>query len=81
VVESASWCDYVFEENYELYPLLDLEKYLKENKHLPNIPPASEIEEQGIDIAQMTRLHMQKIEELTLYVIELQKQIEELKTK
>ncbi len=80
VVESASWCDFVFEDNYELCPLMDLEKYLRENKHLPNIPPAAVIEEQGIDIAQMTRLHMQKIEELTLYVIELQKQIEQLKS-
>jgi hypothetical protein len=79
VVESASWCDFVFEDNYELCPLLDLEKYLKEHKHLPNVPPAVEVEEQGIDVAQMTRLHMQKIEELTLYVISLQKQIEALK--
>jgi hypothetical protein len=46
---------------------------------LPNVPPAVEVEEQGIDVAQMTRLHMQKIEELTLYVISLQKQIEALK--
>lgn len=80
VVETASWCDYVFEENYALRPLNDLENYLKENKHLPNIPSAAEMEETGIDVAQMTRLHMQKIEELTLYVIELQKQIEQLKS-
>ncbi|MFP5471082.1 MAG: hypothetical protein ACLGGV_05765 [Bacteroidia bacterium] len=69
--------DYVFEENYELMPISELENYIKVEKHLPNIPTALEVKESGIDLGEMNRLLVEKIEELTLYLIEQQKQIEQ----
>lgn len=61
--------------------LAEIEKYTKENNHLPNIPSAKEIQEKGFQIGEMTNLLLQKIEELTLYIIEQQKRIEALETK
>ncbi len=78
---SSDWADYVFDENYELLPLQDLEIYIKENKHLPGIPSATQLVEEGIDIGNMQAKQMEKIEELTLYIIELKKEIDLLKTK
>ena len=71
--------DFVFEENYNLMPLNEVENYIKENKHLPEIAPATEMETEGINLAEMNTKLLQKIEELTLYVIDLQKQVDELK--
>ncbi len=79
VVNTYDWGDYVFDEDYKLLDLNELEDYIKKYKHLPNIPSESEVKENGIDVAEMNKLLLQKIEELTLYVIELQKQIDELK--
>ncbi|QYS90761.1 hypothetical protein JJC04_12405 [Flavobacterium covae] len=61
--------------------LAEIEKYTKENNHLPNIPSAKEIQEKGLQIGEMTNLLLQKIEELTLYMIEQQKRIEFLESK
>ncbi len=72
------WGDYVFDANYDLMPLDELEIFIEENKHLPEIPSASEIVENGIKLAEMDAKQMVKIEELTLYVIEQQKQIIEM---
>lgn len=70
----ASWPDYVFGEDYKLMPLRDLEQSIRQNKHLPNIPSASDINAQkGIELGDMSRRMMEKIEELTLYIIELDK--------
>ena len=78
------WSDHVFESNYELKTLSQVENYIHENKHLPEIPSASELKEKGIDTEEMFALQMKKIEELTLYTIQLQKQLDilskELKT-
>lgn len=71
--------DYVFEESYKMMSINDLEKFIKTNKHLPNIPSAGEIETNGLDLGETQRLQMEKIEELTLYIIELKKEIEALK--
>jgi hypothetical protein len=76
---SGSWPDYVFEKKYALRTLPDLEKFIEENNHLPNIPSAEEVEKYGMEVGDMQKRMMEKIEELTLYVIDLQKQIEELK--
>jgi hypothetical protein len=73
--------DYVFEENYSLPDLKSLESYVKQNKHLPGIPSAKEAEENGLYLKEMNLLLLKKIEELTLYLIEQQKQIDELKAK
>ncbi|MBN4062155.1 hypothetical protein JYU20_03035, partial [Bacteroidales bacterium AH-315-I05] len=77
VVEASNWCDYVFEDNYNLMPLDELEIYLKKNKHLPNIPPAIEVENNGLKLAQMNVKMMEKIEELTLYIIKQNKRVEQ----
>lgn len=76
---SANWADYVFEDNYNLKSLNEVEKFIIENKHLPNIPSAMEIEKEGLDVAQMQAKQMEKIEELTLYLIEMKKEIDQLK--
>lgn len=55
-----------------------MEEFLKENKHLPEIPSANEITANGLNLAELQAKQMQKIEELTLYIIELNKRIEEL---
>lgn len=74
------WPDYVFGENYKLMNLKELDAYVKANKHLPGVPSVSEVEEQGdVDLGQMNAILLEKVEELTRYVIDLQKQIDELK--
>jgi hypothetical protein len=81
ILEQNNWCDYVFDANYNLKSLDEVEQFIKQNKHLPNIPPAGEIAQNGIAISDMTQRIMEKIEELTLYVIQQQKEIEQLKQK
>jgi hypothetical protein len=71
--QSSGWPDFVFEPQYKLPDLLQLESFVKQNKHLPEIPSASEIEKDGQDLGEMNRLLLQKVEELTLYLIELKK--------
>jgi hypothetical protein len=78
---STSWPDYVFEKKYELMNLKNLEKYIEKNKHLPNIPAAAEIEKKGINLGEMSKKLMEKVEELTLYILELNKRNEELTQK
>jgi len=73
------WSDFVFAKDYKLKTLKQVESYVKENKHLPDVPSAKEVEKDGIDVATMDAKLLQKIEELTLYVIQQQKEIEELK--
>lgn len=68
--------DYVFSPDYFLMPLTKVEQYVKTNRHLPEIPSASDVKEKGLSIGEMQNKLLQKIEELTLYVIEQQKQIE-----
>ncbi len=78
-LEIENVADYVFDENYSLNSIEEVESFVKKNKHLPGIPSAKVLEEQGINVAEMSNLLLQKIEELTLYVIELKKENEELK--
>lgn len=78
---NAAWPDYVFADNYNLRPLSEVEQYIKQNKHLPEFKKATEIEKEGADLGETQRKLVEKVEELTLYVIELNKQIEELKKK
>jgi len=70
--------DFVFEPNYKLRTLAETEKYIQENKHLPEIPSAAKMEENGIELKTMNLKLLQKIEELTLYTIEQQKQLRSL---
>ncbi len=78
-LRSSGWPDYVFAKNYNLPSLSELEKYIQDNKHLPNIPSAAEVDANGIEVGDMQKRMMEKIEELTLYIIQLQKQVDELK--
>ena len=71
--------DYVFEPAYELLTLAEVEAYVKTNRHLPEIPSAIEIQKNGLDLAEMNLLLLKKIEELTLHLIEKDKEIEQLK--
>ncbi|MBW6481456.1 MAG: hypothetical protein K0B10_00195 [Vicingaceae bacterium] len=82
-VDAASivWSDFVFEPNYNLMSLIQLENFIVKNKHLPDVPSATEVKEKGIDLAQMDAILLQKIEELTLYIIEQDKRINELEGK
>jgi len=72
---SAHWADYVFAKDYKLMPLPQLEKFVTESKHLPGIPSAEEVTASGIDLAEMNAKLLAKIEELTLYVIDLEKRL------
>lgn len=81
IVTNSDWADYVFEDSYKLISLNDVEQYIKENKHLPNIPSAKEIEEKGISIGEIQKKQMEKIEELTLYIIEQNHLIKELESR
>jgi len=74
-VEATNWPDYVFEEGYGVGTLEELESYIKANKHLPGMPGAKAVETNGIAVSEMLKLQQQKIEELTLYLIEQNKSI------
>ncbi len=79
IQNSLNWPDYVFSDTYNLKSLRDLEIFIKENKHLPNIPSAAEIEKDGISLGEMQIKMMEKLEELTLHIIAQQKEIDVLK--
>lgn len=73
---TANWADYVFEKNYDLMPLKNVEEYIAKHKHLPGIDSASDLAKNGLDLAEMQAKHMAKIEEMMLYIIEQNKTIE-----
>jgi hypothetical protein len=73
VEDVTQWADFVFEPTYNLMPLKELNNYIQENKHLPEIPTTAEVQENGISVGEMNAKLLQKIEELTLYVIEQNK--------
>ena len=80
-VEIANWPDYVFEKDYKLPTLYEVENHIKKYGHLMNIPSATNIEENGVDVGQMNKLLLEKIEELTLYIIQQEKRIKILESK
>jgi hypothetical protein len=79
VQDSGSWPDYVFASDYDLRSLEEIEAHIEANSHLPGVPDAATVAEEGIEIGRMQKLLMEKIEELTLYMIDANKQIVELK--
>jgi hypothetical protein len=76
---SGSWPDYVFLDTYDLMPLADLEHHISTQGHLPGIPRAVTVESEGFDLGEMQRKVIEKVEELTLYMIEMNKSLEALK--
>ena len=81
IVTTSNWADYVFQPNYYLTPLAELELKIKELGHLPGIPSKAEVSTNGVSINVMQVKMLEKIEELTLYMIELHKENEEIKRK
>lgn len=75
-VETSNWPDYVFEDGYKLLSLKEISQFVKKNKHLPEMPTARETEENGIQVGEMVSKLLKKNEELTLHLIEKDKQIE-----
>ena len=78
---SENWPDYVFAKDYPLTPLSEVKSYIDEHQHLPGIPAAATIQEEGIELGEMQRRMMEKIEELTLYIIQLESDVKALKEK
>ncbi|HRB72612.1 MAG TPA: hypothetical protein PK776_12270, partial [Flavobacterium sp.] len=76
----TTWADYVFESDYNLPTLQQVEKHIKEKGHLKDIPSAKEVEENGIELGEMNKLLLQKVEELTLYIIEMNKELQAVKS-
>ena len=74
-VDNDNWADYVFNKDYYLMPLKEVEHFIKSKGHLPNIPTAKEIEEEGLNLGEMQTLQMEKIEEMYLHMIEMNKKI------
>lgn len=81
VLVQTGWCDYVFDKTYKLRSLNEVEEYINNNKHLPDVPSATEVEDKGVKVAQMDSILIKKVEELTLYVIDQNKQIQQLQQK
>ena len=77
----TGWADYVFASDYTLKPLAEVEDFIAINKHLPNVPSAKQVEEEGLSLGEMAKIQQEKIEELTLYIIELNKKLEILDAK
>lgn len=80
-VTTDAGADFVFEKDYQLKDLSILEEFVKSNKHLPDIPSEQEMKEKGLEVGEFQIKLLQKIEELTLYIIAQQRQIEELRDK
>ena len=81
VKNSKNWPDYVFAQDYKLPSLTNVEAYINANSHLPEVPSAETIEQEGISVGDMDAILLKKIEELTLYIIEQDKRIKQLESK
>lgn len=77
--DETRWADKVFEKDYALMPLQEVSSFVNENKHLPNVPSAKEVVEQGVSVNEMVSKLLEKVEELTLYTIQQQAEIDALK--
>ncbi len=80
VIVQTGWSDYVFDADYALAPLSEIASFVKQNHHLPGIPSASEVESKGVSLGEMQSKLLAKIEELTLHMIDLQKENQELRS-
>jgi len=79
VRNKSQWPDFVFGKDYNLMSLPELKKFIGENRHLPNVPSESEVAENGVSVSEMQTVLLQKVEELTLYTIQQQEMIEQLR--
>lgn len=81
ILNVEDWPDYVFGQDHQLMSLSDLKAYIDENSHLPEVPSAQDVEVNGVNVVEMQKVLLKKIEELTLYTVEQQRLIEELQAK
>lgn len=72
----TGWADYVFDKNYDLKSLPEVENFIQKNGHLPNVPSANEVDSQGLDLGNIAKIQQEKIEELTLYIIDQNKRLD-----
>jgi|GEM_PF-778108 len=79
VKNSEDWFDHVLKQDYKLVPIYQLEKFIKDNGHLPDMPTTEEVMSNGLDLGKMNGLLLKKVEELTLYMIEMKKELDETK--
>jgi hypothetical protein len=79
VIVSSTGADYVFQPNYHLSPLSEVATYIEQNHHLPDIPSAKEVQARGVNLGDMQTKLLAKVEELTLHMIQLEQQNQELK--
>jgi hypothetical protein len=75
------WADFVFDSSYKLMPIAELEKYIAKNRHLPDVPSEKEVKANGVDLLQVNKDLLRKVEELTLYLINQEKRLKELESK
>jgi len=80
-VSLSGWPDYVFGKDYKLPTLNEVEQFITENNHLPNVPSAAEVEANGIQLGEMNAILIQKVEELTLYIIEQEKLMKKMENR
>lgn len=78
VVNMDSWADFVFDLKYNLISLDSLKSYIQTNNSLPGVPKENEVCKEGVSVGEMNKILLQKVEELTLYMIQMQKEIEEM---
>jgi hypothetical protein len=76
-VDMVACPDYVFDKNYDLMPLSEVDNFIQQNGHLPNVPKAETIENEGLALGEMNKILMEKVEELTLYLLQQQKQLDQ----
>ena len=74
-VKTSSWADFVFAEDYALPSLDEVDAYIQKHHHLPDVPSEAEVLKEGIHLGEMQKVLLQKVEELTLYTIDLQEQL------
>ncbi|HLW08785.1 MAG TPA: hypothetical protein VKX35_00175, partial [Fermentimonas sp.] len=77
IVDEQNWPDYVFNKEYTLLSLYEVKAYIEKNGHLPNVPSAREVEEHGLSLGGMTKVTMEKVEELTLYLLQMNEKLEQ----
>ncbi len=78
-IDVKDWADFVFEEGYDLPRLREIEAYINQEGHLPNVPSTEKVLKDGVQLGEMQKILLQKVEELTLYLIEQNKEITTLK--
>ncbi len=81
IANKAGWADYVFKPSYPLLTIEELDKYIEENQHLPGVPSTDEVLKNGIDLAESNKILLEKIEELSLHIISLNKRLKTLESK